>query len=133
MHFTQNKTQLTIIIDDDEKRELQELKLELGDEFQSDKALHDFLEPLIANSELEWISPSDTGDLTDAPMLGILGEEGIKSHTVFLDNFGLIETGKNGHWTYARPILNRWAYMDYQVRSPLNDLLAIGWANFVSQ
>lgn len=128
MDYTQNKTQLTIIVDDVERMELQELKLELQDEFRSDRAIHDFLEPLISNSELQWIDPSDTGDLTDAPMLGILGETIDKNE----GPFGAVHVG---HWDdkdWYQPILQRWAYMDYQVRSPLSDLLAIGWANFVS-
>jgi hypothetical protein len=129
MKFTQNKSQLTIIVDSDEQMQLRELKLEIGDQFQSDKALRDFLEPLIANSELQWIDPSDTGDLTEAPMLGILGEESEKGE----GPYGAVHVG---HWDgkdWYQPILQRWAYMDYQVRSPLNDMLAIGWSNFISQ
>ena len=128
MEFTQNENQLTIIVDEDEKMQLQELKMELGSEFQSDKALHDFLEPLVANSELQWIDPKDTGDLTDAPMLGILGEESN-------ENTGPYGAFPVGHWDdkdWYQPILQRWAFMDYQIRSPLNDLLAIGWVNFRS-
>lgn len=128
MDFTQTKAQLTIIVDSDERMQLQEMKLELQDEFQSDKALYFFLEPLVANSELMWINPDDTGDLTEAPMLGILGEESDK-------NSGPHGAVCVGHWdgkNWYRPILQRWAFVDYEIRSPLNDLLAIGWANFLS-
>jgi hypothetical protein len=64
------------------------------------------LEELIANSELEWTSSDETGDLTDAPMLCIRDENA--------------------------KIIQRWAYMDYQVKSFLEDLLETGKAVFVS-
>ena len=132
MDHNYDDKQLTITIDDDEKAELAEIKADDPDHFRSTDALFAFFEPLVANSELQWIDPSDTGDLTDAPMLGILGEEGMKNHTVFLDNFGLVECGKRGHWTYAQPILNRWAFMDYQVDNPLEVLLNKGEIVFVA-
>jgi hypothetical protein len=64
------------------------------------------LESLIANSELEWTDSEETGDLTDAPMLCIRDEN--------------------------EEIIQRWAYMDYQVKSFLDDLLETGRAVFVS-
>jgi hypothetical protein len=85
----------------------------------------DCLESLIANSELAWIPEGATCDLTGAPMLGILGEEGTE-HTVFLENHGLIPTGNDGYWPTFVPILKRWAYMNYQVRSFVTDLLETG-------
>ena len=118
--------------DDEEREALRELRDEDPDTFGNDSQMADVFESMIANSELCWINPSDTGDLTDAPMLGILGEEGIKEHTVFLENYGLVETGSDGHWTMACPILKRWAFMDYQVRSVLDDLLDKGKAVFIS-
>lgn len=118
--------------DDEEREALRELRDEDPDKFGTDGQMHDVFESMIANSELCWINPADTGDLTDAPMLGILGEEGTKDHTVFLENYGLVETGRDGHWMMARPILKRWAFMDYQVRSPLDDLLDKGEAVFIS-
>jgi hypothetical protein len=66
----------------------------------------DALESLLCNSDLEWIDPSETGDLTDAPILGIRDENGA--------------------------VLARWGYMDYQVRSFLDDLIQDGKAVFVS-
>lgn len=65
------------------------------------------LETLTANSEFQWINPSETGDLTDAPMLGI----------------------RDGD---TDVIVARWAYMDYQVRSFVDDLIEHGRAVFVS-
>lgn len=128
MDYMVNKQRdrLTLYATPREIRELREM-----DEIQSDDSMHEFLEPLVGNTELQWISPADTGDLTDAPMLGILGEEGVRDHTVFAENFGLVVTGCNGHNTMARPILARWAFMDYQVRSVLEDLRDTGKAVFV--
>ncbi len=64
------------------------------------------LEHLLSNSELDWITSEETGDLTDAPMLGLRDEEG--------------------------EVLARWAFMDYQLRSFLQDLIDNGKAVFVS-
>jgi len=72
--------------------------------FHSEAFLHDLLESLVCNSELEWIDPSVTGDLTAAPILAILDEAG--------------------------QILHRWGFMDYQVRSVLQDLAERGRAEF---
>jgi hypothetical protein len=88
-----NKSCLLITVDEDERKQLAEME-----DIHSDKALHDFLEPLTGNSELEWVYPEHTGDLTDAPMLGIT------------DNS---DTPK---------IIARWAWMNYQVKSFLEAL-----------
>ena len=69
----------------------------------------DILEPITCNSELEWTSSEHTGDLTDAPMLGILQ-----------------------HGDGDPVIVERWAFMDYQVRSVLEDLRDKGEAVFIS-
>ena len=43
--------------------------------FDSDDFLHELLEPLVANDEYAWLPDGCTGDLTSAPMLGVLGDE----------------------------------------------------------
>jgi len=58
------------------------------------------------NSGLQWIDASETGDLTSAPMLGF---KDLENDTV----------------------LDRWAFMDYQVRSVLEDLRDTGKVVFV--
>lgn len=88
------------------------------------------LAPLTSDGEFYQLSPGDTGDLTDAPMLGILGEEGVKEHSVFEPNFGIIDTGHDGRNTMAQPIIARYAYMNYQVQSFLTDLIEQGYADF---
>src|SRR5437868_6992290 len=95
---------LRIIADESERANLRELKQ--GDNwFDLARAEGEALEHLVCNSELEWVNPADTGDLTDAPMLGIMSGD---------------------------KILARWAYMDYQVRTFLDDLIDRGSADFIS-
>lgn len=92
-------------------------------------SIEDALESLICNCELDWISPSDTQDLTCAPMLGILGAES-------KENTGPYGAVKLGCWSeresetpmeHFSPIEMRWAYMNYQVSCPLEDLKANGY------
>jgi len=71
-----------------------------GMEWGSDSQLYYWFEDLIANSELEWIDPSETGDLTSAPMLGIRGD--------------------------GDAIYERWAYMIYETHYILDDLIEKG-------
>ena len=126
MDYQQTDDKLVITIDEDEQAVLRELE-DLRDSFTNED-FWDFIEPLIANSDLQSISPSDTGDLTDAPMLGILGDVSTK-------NEGPYGAVKTGHWDFTdqyQPILHRWAFMDYQVRSPLEDLLDNRQVTFVA-
>lgn len=118
--FNDAKTNLIIEIDEDEQNELKEMSVE--EDFSSDDKMHDFLEPLIANSELQWIDPAVTGDLTDAPMIGILGEDEF-SKEENKPGSGYVSTGATSEEFAKAPVLYRWAYMDYQLRSPLQDLL----------
>lgn len=119
---------LTLTADAGERANLRDL----GESIHQDATLHDMLEHITCNSDLEWVYPDETGDLTDAPMLGILGEEGVKDITVFLPNHGLRETARDGRNTYARPILERWGFMSYAVRSLLQDLRDTGEARLVA-
>ena len=97
---------LIVSISHDEQEQLQALRDELGDEFGTDQNL---FESLIANSELSWISPEHIGALTDAPILGIQGASG--------------ELGD---------VDQAWAFMDYALRSPQDDLADKGRVRFVS-
>lgn len=92
-YFNSDRSKLIIEIDDKERADI----LDNFKDLNSDSALADFLEPLICNSELNWTSGDITGDLTDAPMLGIYDEN---------DKIG-----------------DRWAFMDYQVVSVLQTLV----------
>ena len=105
--ISKDRSTLTVSADAKERKELRELE-----NIQSDKAMFEFFEPLACNSELDWIGPEETGDLTSAPMLGI------KS---WLDDYcdGLPK------------VVSRWAFMDYALRSPLEDLRDTGKAVFI--
>ena len=77
--------------------------LSIAKDFDSDKVMHDFFDSRLA---LDWIDPVETGDLTSAPMVGTRGDDG--------------------------NVAERWAFMDYCLRSPLADLRDTGKCVFVS-
>jgi len=70
------------------------------------RAEADALESLIANSDLDWIQPEEIAALTSAPILGLRDEHGNPEAA--------------------------WGFMDYQVKSFLEDLRDRGKAVFVS-
>jgi len=108
MKAKRDGSRLVIEIDDEERQELLQASVD-RDDWTSDNFMADFLEPLTTSSELKWVCPEWTGDLTDAPMLGF---------------FDISED--------RLTVLERWAYMDYQIRSPLEDLLRHGRCVFTS-
>jgi len=71
------------------------------------ESLEEALETMISNSELDWIAPDECKDLTDAPILGFRDQDGEA-------------TGE------------RWAYMDYQAKDPLEELREKGEIVFVA-
>jgi hypothetical protein len=95
---------LIITADSIEREHLKELANEQG-EFTC-TAEYDALESLVCNSELNWIQPEEISALTSAPILGLRDEQG-------------------------EPIA-AWAFMDYQVRSFVSDLIETGKAVFIS-
>lgn len=101
MEYVVEGKYLIITIDADEQRELQDRRDE-DPAFDSDSVMYDVFEPLVANSELDWVDPSVTGDLTGAPILG-----------------------------YPDALENRWGFMDYALRSPQSDLAGFGRAVFI--
>jgi hypothetical protein len=100
---------LILEIDFETKMELQNLRAELNfdgsDAFSSEDNLHEIFEWLTCNSEYEFVQPEETGDLTSAPLLGIRDERG--------------------------NIVQRWGFMDYQLRAPQDDLADAGRCRFV--
>lgn len=117
-----DRKRLTIRVDTGERSDLVRQTQTSG--IQSDEAMHDWFESLIANSELEWINPADTGDLTDAPMLGVYGEERPFVHGD--ETIPHRVTGPN----LIQEVMERWAFLDYALRSPLEDLRDKGFAEF---
>lgn len=88
-------------------------------------------ERLIANSELNWLSAVDTGDLTDAPILGILDTEENRQRTQ-IGPHGAVLCGSDTGGAWYVPVLERWGYEPYQLRSFLEDLLEQGKAQFTN-
>lgn len=111
---------LTIYVNAEERKFLDDVG-----NISSDAPMYDFFEHLTCNSELEWIDPSLTGDLTSAPMLGIFGEE-----RVFTKEDATIPHRVTGP-DMIQEVEARWAFMDYAVRSVLEELRDKGQCVFV--
>ena len=99
--------------------------------FDSDDFLHELLEPLVTSDEYTWLHDGCTGDLTSAPMLGVLGDEMPgPNDTDDATGLGLVHVGRwhhNGRLQQMyQPILKRWAFMAYQVTSPQRELAETG-------
>lgn len=102
MKITITDHALTMEIDDEEWRELDEYRRENPEEFQSYDAEIAYLTPMMEKNDFTWIDPSLTGDLTSAPM------------------FAEVDYDDNGKIVNVR---RRWAFMDYQIISVLERLL----------
>ena len=120
---------LVLRVDSRDQRELRRIRDEKDDEYGpwGSVALEaEAMEQLVCNSELDWVNPSDiTGNMTEAPTQLDCIEE-MPAGSKFPTNFGLHWVG---HWnTLGRyqPILARWRYMNYAVRSFLDDLADTG-------
>lgn len=112
---------LKISITTREQRALNTLKH--NDDFGTDRLLREVLEPLICNSEYEFIQPEEIEALTSSPCLGVLGEE-----RPLRDGETPGRGGNRlaGYWNgtqRVQDITKAWAFMDYAVRNPLQDLL----------
>ena len=121
---------LTILATPDEQAFLTALREDTGDFGGMSHVESEVLEQLVCNSDLDWINPAYTGDLTDAPMLGIKGEP-VAGHTCNEPCHGYVPCG---HWDdkdWFQPVLHRWAFMSYALRSFLDDLESEGRADFV--
>lgn len=138
MHLTHSispdRKTLTIHADAAARAELREIASE-HPAFHSDDNLDEAFEHLLCNSELRWIRPEICGDMTEAPILGIIGEQ--EPRDTSRDGDGAIWCGR---WpdkagvarVWVEPVLERWAFLDYQLRSPLFDLLEKGQAVFTA-
>ena len=119
---------LIIRADDTEREMLKELANDQG-EFTGD-AEYQALDGLICNSELAWIRPEEIGALTSAPILGLRGEARPITPDINPDYVHVV-----GHWdnkTWYEPVEAAWGFMDYQVRSFVQDLIDTGKAVFIS-
>ncbi len=120
---------LVITVTPEEQAELTERLSEPG--FDSDQTMHDVLEPLVTNDAFVWIDPSVTGDLTSAPMLAILGDEQPgPDDTADALGTALLPVGRWDHRGKLRsmyqPVVERYAFMSYQLTSPQRELAESG-------
>ena len=98
-HSISKHGDLVIKLHRESKAELKELSQEEG--WQGDAVMGDIFENLLCNSEYSWVRPEEIAALTNAPILGIRGEDGESVEQV-------------------------WWYPSYQLRSPQQDLLEYG-------
>jgi hypothetical protein len=107
----------------------------LNNECQDHQAKLDYIEDavsdaMIATGPFEFISPAVCGDLTDADMLAVLGEDHGYDGPAFsspADTTG----GVGSSYIRTSPgraakCLARWAYMNYQVRNWREELIETG-------
>jgi len=110
----------------DEKNQLQSHE----PRFNSDDFLYDLLENMFTNDCFTWLPDGCTGDMTLAPMLGILGEEMAGPTKEFTECSGLFNCGRwevNGELRdIYQPVLQRWAFMDYALTNPQAELAETG-------
>lgn len=114
---------LVIAVEPAERKLLRQLLDEDPKAFTSNQVLHDVFEHLVANSELDWVGPEVCADLTDAPILAILGETEAGPAE---DGSGYILVGFWDGQPRRQPVLFRWAFMAYAVTSPQEKLLERG-------
>ena len=124
---------LIIRVDRKKRSELRRMRRQDSDYFQTDRTLYDFLEPLTCNSELEWCSADDTGDLTSAPMLCIQGwPQTSRSGPYGVKHVGRWENSHGQLRDWYQPIQFRWGFEPYALRSPLDDLADSGEVVFTN-
>lgn len=146
-YFLDKNKNLVILANEEDRQDLRELKEEQEDRypdienpFASDESMYSALEGLLCSSELGWSDAMSINALTDAPVLAIFGEneDGIFASGEFTPpssennhrEVGYRVTGSDGKTINGERILQAWAYMDYAVRSPQEDLLDYGKAVF---
>lgn len=117
--FNDTRTQLIVSADEIDRANLREM----GQEIHQDKTMCEFFDPIVCNSELNWIDAANTGDLTSAPMVGILSEPEFKRHNLkTVQDHRNIIASCDTYGLMVCHVTERWAFMDYQARSVLEDL-----------
>lgn len=121
---------MTILATPEEQATLRQWHQESPEEWGTTSMEVEVLDHMTSDSELQWISPVDTGDMTAAPILGVWGET-VAGKNSKEPCYGYVPCG---HWDekdWFLPILHRWAFMSYALRSFLDDLESDGRADFV--
>lgn len=88
--------------------------------FVSDEAMCGAFEHMIADSGLSWTRPEYCGALTDAPILAYYGDDEIIPDG--MDMACCDVAGYSDSNTWYRPVIKWWAYMQYETKTPLEDL-----------
>jgi hypothetical protein len=139
--ISEDRTQLILSVDSDTQKQLVELRDDeekLREVFTSDLIWGtticecEILEQMIANSELQFLDAADTSDLTGAPILGIYDLEENKSR-VQSGPHGASHIGGDTGGAWYLPIVERWGYPNYQIRTFLDDLADKGEAVFIDR
>lgn len=112
--ISRDRSKITFTLDQEEKNNIKSLRESEEDEVEISNAVEELLSNHFCNCELQWINPADTGDITEAPMLGILGE----TTTEDKGPYGAVHCGFWDEKARYNPITERWAYMNYQVEDP---------------
>ena len=130
--ISEDRSQLTLHVDENERAALRWMREVESDDWGAVYREGELLDTLIANSELQWVDPFNTGDLTDAPLLGILGSDEERTR-VKQGPHGAVCVGHDEGGPWYVPILERWGYMPYALRSFMDDLADDGRAEFVDR
>jgi len=135
---TPGETTLVITVNRTEQRRLQAYmrrdqsgKLDKFEpRFDSDDFLYDLLEPMFTDDCFSWLPEGTTADLTAAPMIGVLGDEMPGPATEKAICSGLYNCRR---WEVEgqlraiyQPVLQRWAFMNYALTSPQQELAETG-------
>lgn len=125
VHLSQDGTKLRLFFMPEEQAHLKEC----ADE-GSPVTEGELLESWLCNSEFEWVSPEICCDLTDAPMVGIFGEEVsnilVKDMIACGRALGSVEGTVYDISRTFRPLLARWAFMNYQITSMVDVVIEKG-------
>lgn len=120
--FNADKSNLILTVDAATQMELHHESIH-NEDFNSDNFMYDFFESFMGNSEFCWVGPEACGDLTSAPLIGILGQEMELPENVE-DNCGFVPSG----YGLGHPVIGRWGWMTYQIQSLQAELAEKGRA-----
>jgi hypothetical protein len=130
--ISEDRSCLTLQVDKFEQANLQSLRKLEPEQWGTWRTEAQVLENLLGNSELDWVQPTDTSDMTDAPLLGIVGneEERTREQT---GPYGAVLAGGDEGGAWYVPILERWGYAEYALHSFMDDLANKGEAVFLNR
>ena len=117
--------ELFIAVDADERETIACLRLDLD----SYAATRLFIGQCLATWPLDWIDPTDTDELIQAPMLGILGATSVKAELPS-PRYGQVLVGRWNGQEHFQPIVQRWIWRSG--KPLLRQLFEKGCARLVS-